>query len=63
MPLLAGCLQRKSNQKKKRYAHAGCWGRMVGRYDGKIRAHAGCWEWIGGVAEVKIKINSKEFLS
>ena len=39
-----GMLHHEAISEVKSYAHAGCWGPMVGRYDGKIRAHAGCWE-------------------
>jgi len=37
MPLLAGCLQGKSDQKKKAYAWRDAGGRIVGRSDKKIQ--------------------------
>jgi len=61
MPLFAGCLQWKKNQKSKSLCRAGRRGPMVGRFDKKIRDR---WDDDNGSAELrsKIKIENKELL-
>ena len=52
MPLLAGCLQGRPDQKIKSLCRAGRRGRIVGRFDKKIRDHR---DDDNGLAELRSK--------